>query len=344
MSQRSDHDRLPNSFSRRGLLGLAAGAAALVATNSIAGAQDGSPASGEWTFTDDKGVTITLPERPLRIVADVNAAAPLWDFGIRPVAVFGWNANETGDFGVAGGRINASQVEVVGDEVETIRLEDTLAMNPDLVLTLTWEPDNPDEYWSMDPSVVGQVKNIAPILAISATGRADVNLGRFAELAEALGADLSTPEQQEQKTRFDAALTDFQGVAAEKRDLTNLFAFVTYEPSIYIANPADWADLAWYRDLGLNIIDPDAEPLEYWELLGPEGALKYPSDILWESTRSGTLSPEELQADAVYDAHPAIKAGQIGMWNQDFILSYQGMADALENLSAVVDSAQKVIS
>ena len=35
---------------------------------------------------------------------------------------------------------------------------------------------------------------------------------------------------------------------------------------------------AWYRDLGLNIIDPDAEALEYSEELSLENALKkYPS-------------------------------------------------------------------
>jgi hypothetical protein len=67
----------------------------------------------------------------------------------------------------------------------------------------------------------------------------------------------------------------------------------------------------------------------------------YPSDIFWQSTRPGTLSIEELQADAVLSGNPAIKAGQIGLWNQDYILSYQGMADALENLSTVLSSAEK---
>jgi iron complex transport system substrate-binding protein len=90
-------------------------------------------------------VTIELPERPVRIVADVNAAAPLWDFGIRPVAVFGWNATESGDFGAAGGRIDPALVEVVGDGVETLRLEYTLAMDPDLIVTLTWAPEVTDE-------------------------------------------------------------------------------------------------------------------------------------------------------------------------------------------------------
>jgi iron complex transport system substrate-binding protein len=334
------------SASRRGFLG---GVLGLAAAGSVqAGlAQDASPeaspAGAGWSFTDDKGVTIELPERPTRIVADVNAAAPLWDFGIRPIAVFGWNATltEDGDFGAAGGRIDPSQVEIVGDEVETIRLEDALSLDPDLIITLTWAPEEPDEYWSIDVAVVDRVKEIAPILALSATGRADVNLARSAELAEALGADLSTPEQLEQKARFETALEGFEAVAAEKADLTNVFGYIDTTEMIYIANPPDWGDLAWYRELGLNIIDPEANPLDYWQELSREGALIYPSDIFWQSTRPGTLSIEELQADAVLSGNPAIKAGQIGLWNQDYILSYQGMADALENLSTVLSSAEK---
>ena len=56
---------------------------------------------GPWSFTDDKGVTVTLDAMPERLLIDVNAAAPLWDFGIRPVAVFGWNIYGEDDFGDA---------------------------------------------------------------------------------------------------------------------------------------------------------------------------------------------------------------------------------------------------
>ena len=335
------------SASRRGFLGGVLGLAAAGSLLPVA-AHDGTPAAspltGSWSFTDDKGVTNELPERPVRIVADVNAAAPLWDFGIRPIAVFGWNATltENGDFGAAGGRIDPSQVEIVGDEVETIRLEDALAMDPELIVTLTWAPDEPQEYWSIDASVVDRVKAIAPILALSATGRADLNLARSVDLAEALGADLSTPEQQEQKARYEMALGEFESVAAEKSDLTNVFGSIDATEKIYIANPPDWGDLSWYRELGLNIIDPEANPLDYWQELSREGALMYPSDVFWQSTRPGTLTPEEMQADPVLSGNPAIRAGQVGWWNQDYILSYQGMADALESLSAVLSSAEKV--
>ena len=68
-------------------------------------ARQATPAAG-WSFTDDKGVTVELDAMPERLAIDLNAAAALWDFGVRPTAVFGWDANETGDFGDAGGNID----------------------------------------------------------------------------------------------------------------------------------------------------------------------------------------------------------------------------------------------
>lgn len=330
-------------ITRRTVLGASIG---LVASNRLlqTSAQESSPVPAGWSFTDDKGVTIELPERPVRILADVNIAAPLWDYGIRPVALFGWNASldDDGKLSAAGGRIDPALVEFAGDVTEPIRLEDAVAFQPDLILTITHDPENPEDYWSIDPSVLAQVQEIAPILALSGTGRSDVNVERTAELAEALGADLSTTEIQAEKTRFDAAITAFSTAAAEKSELTNVFSSIKKDGSIVIANPPDWRDLAWYRILGLNIIDPNAEPLSYWEELSLENALKYPSDILWQSTRPTAMTPDELQGDSVHAHNPAVASGQIGGWNQDSISSYQGMADALESMTIVLTSAEKV--
>lgn len=338
------------SINRRTLLGATAGLlasgtfASAIAQDSSPVAEAASPSAGGWSFTDDKGVTIELAEPPKRILADVNIAAPLWDYGIVPVALFGWNASldVEGKLSAAGGRIDPTLVEFAGDVNEPIRLEDAVAMEPDLILTITHVPDDPLEYWSIDPSVLPQVQAIAPVLALSGTGRSDISVERTAELAEALGADLSTPEVEAQKERYEAAIAAFSAAAAEQAELTSLFSSVKKDGAIVIANPPDWRDLAWYRALGLNIIDPDAEPLSYWEELSEENALKYPSDILWQSTRPLAMTAEELEADSVWQHHPAVSSGQIGGWNQDSISSYQGMADALEAMTAVLGSAKTV--
>lgn len=330
-------------FTRRDIIGATTALAGTAALSATGHAQETSPAAGEWTFTDDKGVTVTLPQMPQRIVADVNAAAPLWDFGIRPVAVFGWNATETGDFGPAGGNVDPTAVEIVGNVTEPIQPEAVAAAAPDLIITITWTPDDPEEYWSIDVPLLPQVQPIAPLIAISATGMADANTERFAELAGALGANLESPELAEAKAGYEAALAGFPAQAAEKSDLEVLFVFVGQDEKIYIANAPDWADLTLYESLGLNIVKPDADKDAFWEELSMEEALKYPADVIMSSTRPNTLTVEQLMAHPVFGLHPAAKAGQMGLWNQDFIMSYEGMTAALEATLGPLLAASKVI-
>ncbi|MGI8485543.1 MAG: ABC transporter substrate-binding protein [Thermomicrobiales bacterium] len=349
-SPRTSARLLSNPVTRRRLVGVTAGAIASAALVSRSHAEDASPAAspvgprGEWTFTNDKGVTITLPSRPERIVADVNAAAPLWDFGIRPVAVFGWNATDTGDFGPAGGNVDPSTVAVVGDSTEPIKPEAVAAQHPDLIVTLTWAPGEPTEYWSIAEDILPQVQPIAPVIAISATGMADANTERFAELAAALGADLDSPELVEARTTYTDALASFKEVATEKRDLTAVFISIAASETAYVAYAHDWADLSLYEHLGLTIVGPTLEKGAYWEEISLEQAMKYPADILFNSTRPGNLNREELEAHPTFGQQPAVKAGQIGEWNQDFIMSYQGMTDALNTTIAPIQTAKKIIN
>lgn len=324
---------------RQMLMGAAGMAAALAAPRAIT-ARQATPAGG-WTFTDDKGVTIELDQMPERLAIDVNAAAPLWDFGVRPDAVFGWNATESGDFGDAGGNIDPSGIEIVGNTSEPVQLEKLAAVDPDLIITLTWTPEEPDDYWSFDPEILAQAQQIAPILAMSATGSADTNTERFAELAAALGADLDTPELAEAKDAYDAAKADLEAVAAEKADLSVLFLYIDAE-TLYIAYPPDWADLTFYQAMGVNAVEPEAEPGTFWEELSQEQALKYPADIIMTSTRTGALTPDELASHPTFSAHPAVQAGQTFGWNQDFIQSYQGMTEAMTHLTGILRDAEKV--
>jgi iron complex transport system substrate-binding protein len=329
----------------------------LAASGAVAGAtvltrgglaQPASPAATGWSFTDDKGVTVELAEAPVRIVADVNAAAALWDFGIRPVGIFGWNASDSGDLGPAGGNIDPTAVEIGGNSTEPFQLEPVLAMQPDLLVTLTWEPENPTEYWSLDAeeSVLPLAQEIAPIVAISAVGLADANTGRMAELAAALGADLETPELVAASEEYDAALAQLPEVAAEQADLTVMFAYISRDgEQWYIVDPAGWADVSLYESLGVNVIIPETSD-GYWQTLSFEEALKYPADVIFNSSRGGgtlTLNLEELQAHPTFGQHPAVAAGQVGDWNQDFIMSYQGMTDALNAIITTLAPAEKVI-
>ena len=336
---------LSKRFSRRAAMfaSLAAAISAPAFRTSLAqeASPGASPAAGEWSFTDDKGVTITLPSMPENLVIDVNAAAPLWDFGIRPTALFGWNVYEEGNLGDAGGNIDPEGIPLVGDVNEPIKLEDTIAVDPDVIITLTWTPDDPQEYWSIASELLPQVQEIAPLLAMSATGNADVNTARFAELAGALGADLESAELADARAAYEEAKATFDAVIGEKSDLTSVFMYID-DSTAYAANPADWGDLNMYMEHGMQIVEPEAEPGSYWEELSLEQALKYPADLFFASTRLGALSPDDLKEHPSFGQHPAIKADQVYPWNQDFIQSYQGMTEAVDAVRTALESSSKV--
>jgi iron complex transport system substrate-binding protein len=327
-------------LSRRRFAGAAGALAALGMTrHSSAQENTASPeAGGEWTFTDDMGVTVTLPQRPTRIAADLNAAAPLWDFGVRPISVSGWTIASDASWGNVD---RSTPVINASDTAPEPDIERLVAMDAEVFVTIAWAPD---DIWSFSTKeAYATTQAVVPVIAISVAGMADKNLQRFADLAVALGIDLETPELVQAKADFDTAVAAFSAQAEEQAELTSLFAGIDIAgDQWYAAYPPDWADLMWYQSLGMNIIEPDVEPGAFWEYLSQEQALKYPCDILFNSLRTNRTSPEDLQNAPLWGQHPAVKAGQIGAWNQDFILSYQGLKAALDSMAATLSTAEKV--
>lgn len=336
-------DRLGLTRSRRSVLGAAAGMAAATALSRVAFGQEGTPAAspaadGPWSFTDDNGVTVTLRKRPTRIAADVNAAAPLWDFGIKPIAVSGWTVLSDASWG----NVDRSTPTIVAAEGQPEPdIEALLEMQAELFVTISW---GPGDIWSFTtPETYAATQRVVPVVCISVAETADVNMGRFIDLALALGADLETPEMTQAKTEFEAAVAAFSALATAKADLTSFFASVTAGGTAwYAANPPDWSDLAWYQSLGMTIVAPAVDAGAFWETLSGEEAVRYPTDVFFNSTRVGTSTKDELMADPLFGKHPGIAAGQVGAWNQDFILSYQGLKAALDTMSATLAVAEKV--
>ncbi|MGC4191774.1 MAG: ABC transporter substrate-binding protein [Thermomicrobiales bacterium] len=297
-------------------------------------------ARGEWSFTDDKGVTVTLPAVPQRVVIDVNAAAPLWDFGIRPIAVFGWLANPEGNFGAAGGNIDPKQVEIIGNGENTIDVEALVALKPDLIVTLTFIPDDPADYWSLAADgPLEQVQQVAPIVAISGVQSASAGIARFAELAEALGADLASSDLVDAKAAWQDAERAFTDAVAAKPGISAIFVAAGTD-MLYVANPERAGDVMYFRELGLTVPPITVDPAngDYWEYVSLESIGKFQTDMFMNSYRG--LPMDEVKAMPTVAALPSVQAGQIYDWNQDFICSYQGMADILTALAANVEASE----
>jgi len=131
--------RVASLLGRRTVLGGMSAVAAAAVLASRSSAQDATPAAGEWTYTDVLGTTVTLPETPVRIVANIVTAAALWDLGIHPVGVFDWTVSNypDGDH-IAWGNIPADQVVNVGNADGNIEPEMLLTLDPDIAAFTFW--------------------------------------------------------------------------------------------------------------------------------------------------------------------------------------------------------------
>ncbi len=309
----------PKQFSRRQVL---AGAATIALTAAIrrglqvVGAQDGSPvpaapiglqADGTWVFTDDRGVTITTEGIPQTIVAETTAAAALWDLGVKVAGVVGPTVVADGSNDFQAGSIDFTKVAALGDFGE-YDMEKLVSLAPDLVIDMSLYGDT---FWYLQ-SVRETVEKIAPMLGISMqTNPIIESIERFEQLAVALGANLETPEIAQARTAFELAETDFKAAVGEKPGLTVVVTSPGTD-NVYIGSP-DWmTDLAYFRELGLDILTHTTE--DFFALIAWEEIATYPADIILVDARGDGMNAEFLKTNDVWNSLPAVKAGQVGKW------------------------------
>lgn len=333
-SDEDDDDSAPTSISGGGS-GSASSptAAGRASTATLAPAMTATTASGdEWSFTDDRGVTITLPKPPERIVAQTTSAAVLWDFGIRPVGVFGPSRLPDGTNDFQAGDIDFDSVDVLGD-YGGLDLEKLVALNADLYVDLTFGGDT---LWYLSDDELAQVEAIVPTLGISMQKMSVLDsIGRFEELSASLGVDLESPELSEVKAVFMEAETELKAAITEQPDLTVLVVSPSVD-TLYVASPEWMVDLYYFRELGLDIVVPNAE--EFWELLSWEQANLYPADLILIDARFDPES-EEIAAIGTWQSLPAIEAGQIGPWYAGAPYSYARLAPIMQELAEIIRGA-----
>ena len=159
---------------------------------------DGVQPDGSWSFTDDTGVTVTLPALPTKIAMDLSAAAPLWDFGIHPVSVSGWTVSSDASWGNVDRDIPVVNASAGAPEPD---IEKLLSMGSELFVTIAW---GPGDIWSFTTPENYQTTNSqVPVVVISVADSADVGLQRFIDLAVALGTDLESPELDTARSEFE---------------------------------------------------------------------------------------------------------------------------------------------
>lgn len=337
---------------------VATGAGAGVAAVGIAGgmataasAAQATPAAppvsgGAWSFTDDRGVTVTLPQPPQNIAGHARVAGALYDYGISIPIVLGnlekadgSPIDELGDF-------PADEVIWLGNGFEDFDLEQVISAQPDVFITVRfpYASEDSDLLWGIPNETRDLLEAQVPIIAIDVSGNSITSfMQRFEDLAVSLGADPAAVGADEDKAAFEAAQEDLRAALAEKPDLT-VTVFSSGE-SLYILNPEITPELLLYSELGMTFLWVEDDPLQFalisWEQIGD-----YSPDLFLKDHREAAATYEQIaEQQPVWNTLPAVQAGQLGYWRAGIRPTYRGFNPVItEVIETVRESRDDVVS
>ena len=291
----------------------------------------GVQADGSWLFTDDLGNEIRLPSAPRRIVAELSAAASLWDFGIRPVGVFGITTTQDGSPEIAAGQVDLDSVVNLGEGFDDFDLEQLVGLEPDLVITSLYGT----LVWRINVDVIPQIEAMAPIAGINVSGIAAIDIiARYEQLAGALGADLASDATATARATLEASARAVTAAAAANPELSILYV-TGADDTYYVGNAMAAGDLIYFRQLGVNI-PQTAETTDYWESDSWEETNRYPTDVIQIDRRAAWLTYDQMLERPTFALLPAVAAGQIGTWDVEYVNSYQGFTPVLDRLAETI--------
>lgn len=318
-------------ISRRSLL-LASVALPIVLACGRAGERSTSGGAA-WTFTDDRGETVSLSKRPERIVAYTGVAAALWDYGVRVVGTFGPRKLADGSPDPRLGGMDLSQVESVAEVYGELDVEKLATLRPDLIVSQMYEAPR---LWWVPNDVASRVSQVAPTVGIQARGiPISEPIARVEQLAQAVGADLDAPSVVEARQRYEQAGERLKTAVAAKSGLTVLVTTASRQ-TLYISRPDNSADLIYFQKMGLNLVKPTSEG-SYFEELSWEEARKYPADLILHDARPSVITPAQLTEIPTWNELPAVKAGQVGPWRAEAAFSHLRFGGILEELAGIVE-------
>ncbi|WP_378740411.1 ABC transporter substrate-binding protein [Nocardia brasiliensis] len=298
---------------------------------------------GGWSFTDDRNSTVRTAAVPSRIVAFVGAAGMLADYGLqdRIVGIFGETRTATGEPAPLVGDLDLGKVTVLGNNWGEFNVEKYAALEPDLLVTDMYAPD---ELWYIPNESRAKILAINPNVAAVRVARRTLpeTIARYAELAQALGADLNAPKAIQAKTRFDAAAQAVRDAVAQRPGLRVMAASAT--PGIfYVSDPKASADLSYFAHLGVGMVTPDHVVGDgFFEELSWENTDRYAADLILLDRRSAALTPEALAANPVWRGLPAVRGNQVTGWQPVYRFSHAGTAPLLDDLAAAIRRSGKL--
>ncbi|MER5771689.1 ABC transporter substrate-binding protein [Streptomyces sp. NPDC001985] len=336
------------ALSRRRLLTAtgALGIGALLAACGSDGTKDDKPKSGArsgggaWTFKDDRGKTIKRERTPGKLVAYVSSAAALHDYGVECAGVFGPTDPVNGKPNPQVGDLDVSGLTSLGKAWGEFSVEKYAALGPDLLISNMFPPP---ALWFVPEESSEKIEALAPTLGIAGAHTSLLEpLGRYAELAEALGADLQAAKVTEAKARFERAEAALRKAAEANRGL-KVLAMSGDAEQMYAAVPEAYCDLHYFKDLGVEFVEAEkSDEWGFWEFLSWENADRHHADLIMIDNRAQALPAKDLAKKPTWERLPAVKAGQTIPWAMEERYSYAGFAPVLERLAAAVTRSKKL--
>ncbi|MDF1602903.1 ABC transporter substrate-binding protein [Nocardioides sp. YIM 152315] len=297
-----------------------------------------TPSQGPWSYTDDLGQTIELDETPTRIAAYGDAGAALWNFGVTPVALFHYmDPADDPTFE----DLDLSETEVIGTAYGEINLEELAALQPDLIVTTTFDGDTADEmYGFKDEAQLAKIKEIAPVVGIEQSGSALDVVATNEELAASLGVDTGEgSDVAEDRAEFEAASAELTEAASSGLTVLPMYA---EDAGLYVLIPQDDPMMSYFQDLGVQFEKTGGKDDYYWETLSWENAGKYDADLVLNSQR-GSYSTEQLEEQPVFGKLAAVEAGQIHPWKYK-AMDYVSLTSYMDELTGWLETDEDVAS
>ena len=328
---------------------LAAGLLAVIATLTLAGcgsdtdtsnAGAAAAAEGPWTFTDDLGRTVELDQRPTRVAGLIDPLSSLMNYGVKPVATFGW-ATVDKDPRLEG--LDISGITTLGATYGEIDEEKLIEAAPELIVTTVYPTDEKGTiddsqplYGFNDKAQQETIEKIAPIVAIKMGGQGSDVMASITGLASALGA----PEDKlaETKTAYDDAAAELTEVARAS-DVT-VTAMYGDADGAYVMKPDDEPITQLYKELGVKFFEPEPEGY-YWGIYSWENAGKIGGDLIL--LQKDGYTEEEILKQPTIAQTPAFEAGQIEPFTSPG-LDYVSQTAYMTKLAQYISDAKVVTS
>jgi iron complex transport system substrate-binding protein len=269
-------------------------------------------AGGAFTFTDDRGQTITFEKRPERVVAWQAIVPALVELGITPVGVIAFNDLATNPAFIDAG-VDVAALTPVSTSYGEVDIEALAGLQPDVILTYTFGGEFLQGF--TDGTTQDLAGEVAPFVALDANADVMTGIGRMEEFAALLGADLQSDRLKAATASFDAAVTDLTDLIESKPGLT--VGFGGPAPTGFFLAPVDsYPELQFYAGLGMDIASGSQDAVVSWELVGD-----VPIDVLLIDDRSTAEDLAEADDVPTWKTIPAVGAGQYSAtWR--FLLSY----------------------